>query len=145
MPAYEKEMNDYKGPQFYTAEGKFITPDLLVFNAEKIFWAEVKNKSAFSWHRNTQTWTTGIDLHHYEHYKRVRDISKWPVWLLFLQAGGKAKDSPADSPSGLYGGELEYLSAKENHRSPNWGRHGMVYWAEETLKRIADYEDVINC
>ncbi len=103
-------------------------------------WVEAKHKTAFSWHRLTERWVTGIDLRHYEHYLRVAMKTPWPVWLLFLHEGGQAKDSPAESPAGLFGNELLFLSAHENHRSDKWGRSGMVYWAEASLKKLAGLE-----
>lgn len=87
---------------------------------------------------------TGIDLRHYEDYCKVDDASPWPVWLLFLHRGGQAKDSPGNSPAGLFGKPLDYLRTHENHRHENWGRSGMVYWAHESLKLLADVEELYS-
>ena len=65
-------------------------------------------------------------------------VGEWAVWLLFLQQGGKAKDSTI-SPSGLYGNDLSVLMSSENHRSDKWGNGGMVYWAIDSLLKIAEY------
>jgi len=62
----------------------------------------------------------------------------WPVWLLFLQRDGIAKDSNP-GPSGLFGNNIEYLIKHENHRHNNWGKNGMVYWAVKHLVKLASY------
>jgi len=147
LPVYEIEKNQYAGPAVFTADGdSLIAPDMLVFGKGKTFWIEAKNKTAFSWHRITGRWVTGIDLHHYEQYQQVARLIDWPVWLMFLQKGGHAVGSPPDSPSGLYGGHLDHLAKSENHRHSNWGKSGMVYWAIQDkqkgvrgLARISGY------
>jgi len=139
LPVYEIAEGQYKGPQLYTCDGhELIAPDILAIGGGKVCWVEAKNKSAFSWHRKTRRFVTGIDLHHFEQYRRVAGVTQWPVWLLFLQRGGKAKDSP-ESPAGLYGGEIMYLSANINHTHKNHGKSGMVYWAEQSLTKLAAY------
>lgn len=139
LPVYEIEKGQYAGPAVYSASGaSIIAPDILAFNDEKIIWIEAKHKSAFTWHRISQRFVTGIDLHHYQEYLKLVELVSWPVWLLFLQRGGTAKDSH-QSPAGLYGENIEILATKENHRHNNWGKCGMVYWAEESLRKLADY------
>jgi len=128
LPVYEKEIDTGKGPRIFAPKEQIIAPDILVFKANKILWIEAKHKSGFSWHRKTGRWVTGIDLKHYLDYLKVKDYSPAPVWLLFLQDGLAAKDSPV-SPSGLFGQSLDVLRKCENHRHAAWGISGMVYWA----------------
>lgn len=150
LPVYETEIEKGKGPVLYQQLGlPLIAPDLLAFRSEgvnraQIRWVEAKTKSAFSWHRISKQWVTGIDLHHYEQYQKVAELSPWQVWLLFLHHSGQAKDSPPGCPTGLFGGELSYLKEHENHRHTNWGKTGMVYWAHKTLKQLATLEQVSN-
>lgn len=145
MPVYEKTNDgDYKGPQLFTPNESLVAPDMFVFRDKTCLWIEAKHKDAFSWHRITQKWVTGIDLRHYNDYCKIDDQSPFPVWLMFLHRGGQAKDSPPDSPTGLYGETLKYLRMHENHRHDNWGRSGMVYWSIDTLKKLASLEDVIG-
>ncbi len=143
LPIYEIEQGQGKGPQLYTSDGgELIAPDMLCFGNGKTVWIEAKHKNAFSWHRLTKRWTTGIDLHHYEQYIRVSNLVEWPVWLLFLQKPGVAKDTPKDEIPplpGLYGGDLTKLICNENHRHDNWGKSGMVYWEVDTLTKLAGY------
>lgn len=143
LPAYEIIEDKGKGPRLYLPRGSLIVPDFLAFaSKDKVLWVEAKHKTAFTWHRLTQRWVTGIDLRHYEHYQKVAKASPWPVWLLFLHDGGQAKDSPPDSPAGLFGNSLAYLSTHESHRHANWGKTGMVYWAVEDLRKIAPLEEL---
>jgi len=143
LPVYEVEENTGKGPRLFSPKEKLIAPDMLAFNDGKTLWIEAKHKEAFSMHRKTGRWVTGIDIRHYEDYCKVADTTPYKVWLLFLQRGGHAKDSPESSPSGLYGNELGRLRQHENHRHGNWGSSGMVYWAIESLKKLASLEAIV--
>jgi hypothetical protein len=142
MPVYECLMETGKGPQIFGPSGSFIAPDMIVFRSDRAIWIEAKHKTAFTMHRVTGRWVTGIDIRHYKDYCRVDDISPWPVWLLFLHRGGQAKDSPPDSPSGLFGNDLSFLRKTENHRHENHGSSGMVYWAISNLKHIASIDEI---
>jgi len=148
LPAYEKIINEGKGPQLYAASGGIIAPDLVAIRSRSVLWVEAKHKTAFSWHRITNRWVTGIDLRHYYEYQIVQRETELPVWLLFLHRGGHAKDSPSVSPSGLFGNDLAVLMAHENHRHANWGKSGMVYWARKedggALIRIATLKEVLQ-
>lgn len=141
MPVYEKILDTGKGPQLFMPEIKLIAPDMLAYKGGNALWIEAKHKTAFSWHRRTNRWVTGIDLRHYEDYCAVGELSPWPVWLLFLHRGGQAKDSPAGSPAGLFGNTLKNLRCCENHRHDNWGRSGMVYWAKDNLRLLATLDE----
>lgn len=144
LPVYEKQVNDYKGPAIYLSDGGFlVAPDMLLLG-KKTMWIEAKHKTAFTWHRISQKWTTGIDLHHFNDYLKVAEKSNWPVWLLFLHENGTAKDTPEGmvSPTGLFGNDLSVLKARINHTHQNHGKHGMVYWAVDSLKRIATLEEL---
>jgi len=136
LPVYEIEETRFKGPVFHTAVRQLVAPDLLVFGAKKIFFAEVKRKSAFSWSRKYNQWETGIDLRHYLDYLALQDETEIPVWLFFLQCDGTAKDTPPGkiSPTGLFVAPLKHLRCHEGHR-----KYGMVYWGVDSLRKLADY------
>lgn len=142
LPVYEKIMDTGKGPQLFTPTAKLIAPDMLIYNGNETLWIEAKHKTAFSMHRKTGRWVTGIDICHYEDYCSVDSLSPWPVWLLFLHRGGQAKDSPANSPAGLFGNDLRTLRKCENHRHDNWGKGGMVYWSVDSLRLLATLREV---
>ena len=75
LPVYEIEKGQYAGPAVYASNGEtIIAPDMLVFGKGKTIWIEAKHKSAFSWHRKTQRFVTGIDLHHYEQYQKIMEL-----------------------------------------------------------------------
>ena len=147
LPAYEI-IDDKKGPRLFLLNKKLVIPDILAIKPSYILWVEAKHKNAFTWHRITNKWTTGIDLKHYEDYIQVTKITNLPIWLLFLHDGKQAKDSPPNSPAGLFGNALDILIKTENHRHSNWGLSGMVYWARECdgggLKEIVSYEEFNN-
>lgn len=148
LPAYEVEIDRGKGPRLFTANhGTLITPDLLIFKNADIIWVEAKTKSAFTWHRKTASWQTGIDKRHWEDYQAVNMLYEFPLWLFFLhKPGTDAKDTPegAVSPTGLYGQEIGLLEQSVDHKHENHGPSGMVYWREESLRKLCNYADFLN-
>ena len=52
VPAYQKEISEGKGPQFFTPHGDFVAPDLFIMPAME--WGETKHKRVFTWHRKTR-------------------------------------------------------------------------------------------
>jgi hypothetical protein len=150
LPVYDKAEGDFKGPVFFTRHATLIAPDMLAMRqnddgAFEIRWVEAKSKGSFTWHRLSQRWVTGIDRRHYADYINISEIlPSVPIWLMFLQGPGRAVDTPAGmtSPTGLYGGRLEYLRRHENHRHDNWGKSGMVYWALQSLTFLAPLREV---
>jgi hypothetical protein len=159
MPAYEIEKASGKGPQLFSAQGDFVSPDMLVFTANGIRWIEAKHKTHFTWHRISRQWTSGIDIRHYGDYLQVEKQTSLPVWLMFHHAESTpsaddlAHGSPLECPTGLFGGKLFDLVLTENHRSPHFdptrtgmlghGKSGMVYWAPNSLRLLATCEEVL--
>jgi hypothetical protein len=148
MPVYELELETGKGPRFFTQNGQLVAPDMFIMPA--MIWIEAKHKSVFSWYRISTRWVTGIDINHYDDYRKVEVKSSRPVWLLFLHTKSKpdAKDikydCPATCPTGLFGERLSLLAENESHRHSNWGPSGMVYWAVPPLRQLATYEEVVE-
>jgi hypothetical protein len=146
VPAYDTEQSTGKGPRFFAHDGRqLIAPDMLVYNAAgELRWIEAKAKAAFTFHRNTAQWVTGIDGQHYHDYLEVAKLSPFPTFILFLHLNGVAKDTPDgwDSPTGLYAQSIHHLNTCIHHRHTADGR-AMVYWAEEDLQRLASLADVL--
>lgn len=144
IPLYDAEMEYGKSERIFYAKGSFISPDMIAFRGEKLYWIEAKHKSVFSWHRLTRQWVTGIDLVHYDHYQRLSHsvMGKFMIMFLHQQAYGTLRDEPYPCPVGLFGAELTYLTLHENHRHTNFGRGGMVYWAHKTLTQFATLEEL---
>ena len=153
LPVYDIEYETGKGPRLFTGSGQLIAPDLLVWK-KQICWIEAKHKSVFTWHRKTMRWTTGIDKRHWHQYLKVRSLVDISIWLLFLHRSESPDrrdlqwDCPPRCPSGLFGGSLDRLENCINHDVPagngGWGASGMVYWAHESLKKLATVEEVIG-
>ena len=142
LPVYETEGEEYKGPRLLMARGRdLVAPDMLAFRAGRILWIEAKHKTVFSWHRKTSRWVTGIDMHQYSQYQQVAKVHPIPLWLLFLHQQS-VSDGPGPCPTGLYGQRIDVLKGCENHRHENWGKSGMVYWGESSLKKMAELRDM---
>lgn len=161
LPVYEIEKSTGKGPQLFGLSGDLVAPDMVAFTQNGVMWIEAKHKSVFTWHRNSQQWTTGIDLRHYGEYLKVAKATRLPVWLMFYHRDNKPSDSdlrmgsPKECPTGLFGGDIFDLVPTENHRTlpldlqregvKGHGRSGMVYWAAGTLRQLATREQVLHC
>lgn len=143
LPVYEISNNPGKGPRVFNSAGGIIAPDSIIFRGGDIMWVEVKYKTGFSFHRNSGNYVTGIDIRHYTHYLEISEKSTYKLWIMFLHKGLAAKDSD-DTEPGLFGQEITKLRLCENHRSENWGNSGMVYWAKQSLLKIATYDQIIN-
>lgn len=156
LPVYEVEKYSGKGPQVFCSSGEIIAPDVLAMKRGKrnVIWIEAKHKSVFTWWFNNgaSKWETGIDVRHYENYKKLLDLVPWDIWLLFLHRESKPADKdlkrwpncPAVCPTGLYGGNLRKLIKKVSHGSGRWGASGMVYWAHSDLKKLASIKEFIR-
>ena len=148
LPAYEIEADSGKEPRLFMAtQERLITPDMLCIKGDKACWAEAKTKSAFTWHRKTETFQTGIDRRHWRDYLKVSESQSFPMWLMFVhRAGQVAKNTPPgmESPSGLYAQDIVKLRATIDHEHANYGPSGMVYWRESAFKRLCDYEELVR-
>lgn len=141
LPAYEKEIDNGKGPRLFTAsdagKAQLISPDLLAMRSGQFLWVEAKHKTRFSWYGKGNCWVTGVDRRHFEDYCAVTDSTGLNVWLLFLHRDNQtwpedvAKwGAPPTCPTGLFGRSIAALRLAENqsHQSDKWGHTGMVYW-----------------
>lgn len=162
LPVYEIE-SEGKGPAVYTSSGNYVAPDMFcfsrraMFEGERHFFIEAKTKSAFTWHRRTSKWATGISKRHFLDYLKVQENAGFPIWIMFLQLDGVAKDSEK-GPDGLYGATLESLWRSINHEycpddgcksrcnmeGKRCGRSSMVYWSEDRLFKFASLEEVMG-
>jgi hypothetical protein len=142
LPVYEKTGAEWKGPRFHAPGRQLIAPDLFVLNGVKMFWVEAKRKSVFSWYRIGQVWETGIDKHCWNDYLALAKLHPIPVWLFFLHEREETPEGDGHSPTGLFGNDIEFLKDNISHESGKWGKSGMVYWAVESLKRIATLQQI---
>lgn len=152
ITVYEIQHDAKMGPRFLASRSRaFVAPDVLCFGGGgQVLWCETKHKTVFSWHRKTQQWVTGVDLHHFRDYQRVANETGLPVWLAFLHvsaepiAADRRHNCPFECPTGLFVGEIWRLANEYNHTHENWGRHGMIYWSSNSLHRLAPAEDVMR-
>jgi hypothetical protein len=134
------------GPRLFHGAKNFRTPDVLCKGSKTAFFAEIKRKRVFSWHRETQSWQTGIDEVCYTDYRAVAELTQIPVWIFFMHESDRPDErdlkqgSPLICPTGLFGGRLDKLVA--DHSSARWGKGGMVYWDYSELTPFATLEDL---
>ena len=159
LPAYEKEIDNGKGPRLFMAEGadkaQLVAPDLLAMRGGRFMWFEAKHKTRFSWYGNGGYWVTGVDRKHFADYCRVADETGLDVWLLFLHRESAAwPDDIARwgcdpiCPTGLFGGSIAKLRLPppdgQSHESNRHSATGMVYWQPRRhLIRIAELGEVM--
>lgn len=154
LPAYEKEIDNGKGPRLFTASNtghaQLIAPDLFVMGKGQFMWIEAKHKTRFSWYGRNRYFVTGVDLRHFHDYCRVADATQLPVWLLFLHQCAETwpEDvrkwgAPPVCPVGLFGREISFLRKTNSHQSEKWGATGMIYWRPyEHLIELATLDEV---
>lgn len=142
LPVYEIAEGQNKGPQLFTPNDALIAPDMLAICPDKTKWIEAKQKTVFSWYRIGQRWVTGIDRKYYHDYIRIAGESPWPVWLLFYHTHSVTSEGDGRCPVGLFGNDIIVLQDSIDHESDRWGRSGMVYWARESLIKLATCEQV---
>lgn len=136
LPAYEKEIDNGKGPRLFTAHNtQLVSPDLFIMRRQSFMWVEAKHKTRFSWYGIGGYFVTGIDIRHFEDYCKVADTTELPVWLLFLHREAatwpddiRKRNAPPTCPVGLFGQDINVLRSKCSHRSDKHGPSGMVYW-----------------
>ncbi len=139
LPAYEKQIDNGKGPRLFMAVDaafdQLITPDLFCIKGREFRWLEAKHKTRFSWYGKGKYFVTGVDLRHFEHYCHVRDEVGLPVYLMFLHTDNRTW--PADverwgapdwCDTGLWGGDIDNLRTEYSHKSQDYGPTGMIYW-----------------
>ncbi len=155
LPAYEIEIPSGKGPRLLTSSSELIAPDILAMKMRGtqllIKWFEAKHKTRFSWHRNSHNWQTGIDRRHFEDYVKVQEQSGISVYLLFMHRSSqpskadRANGSPEACPVGLFGGSLDFLTRRVDHKDA-YSRYGreypMIYWNHQQLMKLATLEEM---
>lgn len=147
LPAYEKVIDDRKGPRLFLRDKNLVVPDMLGFtNLGPAVWVEAKVKTLFSWYGKGRYFVTGINYHHYQDYQEVERQTGTPVLLAFLhyQAKTWARDvtkwgAPSTCPTGLFGIWLD--KTRESHRDYS-GNTLMIYWRYENLLRLATLEEM---
>jgi hypothetical protein len=156
LPAYEKEINNGKGPRLFlasdSAETELITPDLFAMKSGQFLWVEAKHKSTFTWYGKGRYWTTGVDKRHFADYVRVQQETGIEVFLYFLHRESTTRPddvrkwgAPTECPTGLFGREIDYLNRHYSHESPKWGTSGMYYWRPfDHLLKMAELADVLQ-
>jgi hypothetical protein len=138
LPIYEVAEGQYRGPVLFLNNGEsLIAPDMLLFKDGDFRFVEAKYK-------NSGRWQTGIDGDHFYNYLTLKNTLGVHIWILFLHRGGTAigmESSPTqgESPSGLFGNEIDFLSKNIHHIDGKRGKRGMVYWNMESLQKLADY------
>ena len=149
LPVYQVLQGNYKGPRFYTKCGEKVAPDALGFKGGSVFWFEIKTKTRFSWYRKTKTWQTGIDRSHYHDYLDISTMHPFPLWLLFFHTQHETHEGDGKCPVGLYGNDIQELSKCVAHEytkntPAQYGKCGMVYWNQASLKPIATIEEIMK-
>lgn len=86
-----------RAPMAWTARGKWIAPDFLVFQRGRVFWAEVKGKLQPGYFFKGRRWEHGLDYHLVEHYSAIQEASGAPVWIVSHEEHSPPDDDAAPS------------------------------------------------
>ena len=88
LPAYEKEIDNGKGPRLFLAQGnrmsQLIVPDILGIRNGDFKWFEVKHKTRFTWYGKGKYFVTGIDKRHFD--AKLRALPICPCGCFFFMS-----------------------------------------------------------
>jgi hypothetical protein len=137
----------YQGPRIELPLGLVqVCPDLIVMNGAKALWIEVKRKSQFAYHRNSKTFVTGVDLHHWKEYLANDLYGSFPMWLFFVHETSSVHSLPFGESAvrprpGLYFERVRWMESHKhheyhNHGANNFGNHGGIFWDVTKLKFV---------
>ena len=159
IPAYEKQVSDWKGPRVYLPEGQLVAPDLFALitrhDQTYAFWGEVKTKERFTWRFTEGVWQTGLDCKYFEEYKELWEVHKLPVYIFFYHRRTDTdvrdvqRGAPDTCPAGLFVQRLDTLLAlaqrggRRGHTDQHTGKYTpMVYWYIHHLQQYATLEQI---
>lgn len=124
-------------PLLYGWGGDLVLPDMQGFWPHQVgqvrgnAWVESKLKSTCGVMECMDNLrTTGIDLHHWQHYDQVQQVTGYPVVLVFVQR----------EQDGVFIADLD------THRVPAVGnaKGKMVFWALDSLQRVCSYTELME-
>ena len=124
--------NGKGGPRILTPHhGELVAPDLPLWREGVPLLLEVKRKAAFTLHRATGAWVTGVEASYFEQYCRVWDVTGVRTFLGFVH-----DDDPAQL---TLGGEVWQLAQRVHHQYPETGDSRMLYWDRRRLVNLAEH------
>lgn len=148
LPAYEKVIDDQKGPRLYSPTADLVAPDMLVFRDGRQMWIEAKTKTRFSWYGLGKYFVTGLNYRHYLDYLQVEKETGLAVWILFLHRNGdtwppdvQKWNAPPVCPTGLF---TCRLTAETSHQAPDAKGVPMIYWPFHRLRLIASLDELLT-
>lgn len=119
-------------------EGKqraLTAPDILASNEDGIWsWFEIKLKDYAPIHRISQTRVTGMPLRHWQDYRAIRDITKSPVWIVFIHL--KEREIVAE--------EIGRLSEHNIDHKATMDSGGTVFFQYNKLHRLMSLDKLEN-
>ncbi len=122
-----------------------ILPDLFIFKEGKgPFAVEVKSSTSWSWNTFHKQFQIGIVKRQFNDYLKYQKLTKIPVWIYYLCAGGIPKHCDKHSPKGLFCAEVSKLiDVVDNDFIGNDYFPPSYYWNHDKFFRVAEYEDII--
>jgi hypothetical protein len=145
IPAYEKLLKDQKGPRIFPSFQKepYISPDLLIYKGQEVYWAECKNKTGVPYNRHRSIFTTGIDKVHFENYLKVDKETPWKVYVFFLHGDEVLEGTPEGCvpPSGLFTQWIGNLKLTINHECE---KNAMIYWDCSVLIKLCNLKEFME-
>lgn len=122
----------------------YSTPDIQVFQGKKRIFVESKRMTGFTFFRKTQTWQIGIDKAKLMEYRFLQEQLDQQIDLYFIVEGKKVVGTDQLHDSGIY---RMNVSAEIDHEWNMWSDNRqtlMVYWNEDQLTKLAEYDEVMS-
>lgn len=123
----KRDFNKEGAPKYYNNDNSIISPDIEIIKNGRRFFIEVKGKALRKKYSDT-----GIDIRHYNHYKKLQEESGDSIFIIFVDPG-YSYGSPAYDPTTkntIYGNFLDKLSIKINSypKIEDYGRTGPIIY-----------------
>lgn len=127
MPLYQFE--PLEAPVILKGAEKITMPDLICFK-DDCFFVEVKTKNQWVVYGDRRE--TGLNLKHYNHYKKIKDYTGKQVFVFFNQK--------QDEPLGYYYIELDGYTRLWDGKNPKGEQKfdAMVFYNFDKLQKVKE-------
>lgn len=76
---------DTKAPELEGESDRYVLPDLCCYRGGERMWAEVKTRQESTIHKASRRVEHGFSFRHYQHYKRIEEITGTPVVVFVFE------------------------------------------------------------
>lgn len=145
MRVWAKIKNNIQVAPKIRIDGRYYsTPDIQVFQGDERVFVESKRMTGFTRHRKSSTWQIGIDKAKLMEYRFLQERLDQKIDLYFIVEGKKVTGTDQIYDSGIYRMNVDEDIHHEWTMYANNRSTLMVYWTEDKLTKLAEYDEVMS-